>query len=258
MQRKFLSFAIVASMAVAAACAVAGPLALAVVLPLVAVFGILQAVSASNPDANRRSRNLPHWLTVALYRVECFAVGFRNRLGAALFAFNVRTGAILCAFPSSVTTDLAFGIVGELAFDGPVRSQPARISHGTAADIVVGRWFTLAADGTARPGGAAPAGGHAGVFMNPKTQTSLGTSAGGALAPTLIVPTGTIGEFGYMGAFVVSVANAVAIGAAAKYADATGIISSGAPGAGETAIPNSKFIRYANAAAGLAVLEVTI
>jgi hypothetical protein len=258
MHRKSLSFAIVACMAAAAACAVAGPTALFVVLPLVAAFGGLMAVSASNPDANRRTRNLPHWLTVALYRVECFGYGMRNKLGAALFAFNVRTGAILCAFPSSVTTDIAFGVVGELAFDGPFRSQPARINHGTAADIVVGRWFTLAADGTARPGGAAPAGGHAGVFMNPKNQASLGTAAGGALAPTMTVPTGTIGEFGYMGAFVVQVANAVAIGQAAKYADATGIISAGAPGAGETAIPNSKFIRYANAAAGLAVLEVTI
>lgn len=157
-------------------------------------------------------------------------------------------------FPSSVTADLAFGIVGELAFDGPLRAFPARIDHATAADIVIGRYFTQNADGTVRPGGAGVVGG---VFMLPKTQVSLGTSAGGALAPTMTVPTNTIGEFLAMGQIVVSVGAAVALGNAAKYTDATGVIGVGAPGAGETAIPNSKFVRYANAAAGLAVLQLT-
>lgn len=191
---------------------------------------------------------------VAHYRAACFLFGVRRMLGAALFSGMCRAGMILRAFPGSVTADLAFGVPGELAFDGPYRSQPARINHGTAADIVVGRWFTLAADGTARPGGTGAIGG---VFINPKSMSSLGTAAGGALAPTLTVPTGVVGEFGYMGAFVVPVSTAVAIGQAAFYDTTTGAIGAGAPSAGQAAIPNSKFIRYANAAAGLAVLELT-
>lgn len=191
---------------------------------------------------------------VAQYRVACLGYSLRNALGAALFAGMCRLGLILRAFPGAVTADLAFGIVGELAFDGPYRSQPARINHGTPADIVVGRWFTQAADGTTRPGGTGAIGG---IFMNPKSMSSLGTAAGGALAPTLVVPTGTIGEFGYMGTFVVAAAGAVAIGAAAWYDTTTGAIGAGAPSAGQAAIPNSKFTRYANAAAGLAVLELT-
>jgi hypothetical protein len=191
---------------------------------------------------------------VAHYRVASFLAQCRNLLGAWLFAGMVRGGLILRAFPGTVTADVAFGVVGELAFDGPYRSQPARINHGTAADIVVGRWFTLNAAGEALPGGTGAIGG---VLMAPKTHASLGTAAGGALAPTMVLPTGTIGEFAYMGAIVVAVGAAVAIGNAAKYNTTTGVIGVGAPGAGEAAIPNAKFIRYANAAAGLAVLELT-
>jgi hypothetical protein len=253
MQRgKFLSFAIAAALCGAAALA-AGPVAVVAVLPLALAVIVAPMLSASNPDAHRRTRNLPHWLTVALYRAEAFGVRQRNRMGAALFAWQVRTGAILCAFPGTVTAGLAFGIVGELAGDGPMRAQPARISHGTAADIVVGRWFTLAADGTARPGGAGALGG---LLMNPKNYSSAG--AGGiALAPTMTLPTGTVGEFGYMGQFIVAAPAAVALGNAAKYDTTTGVIGVGAPGAGEAAIPNSRFVRVANAAAGLAVLELT-
>jgi hypothetical protein len=55
----------------------------------------------------------------------------------------------------------------------------------------------------------------------------------------------------------VSVTGAVAIGRPAWYDTTTGVIGAGAPGAGQAAIPNSKFIRYANAATGLVVLELT-
>jgi hypothetical protein len=248
MQRsKFLSLAVAVALCGAAAVAVA------VVLPLAVLVAVLPAVSVSNGGAAMPSKRLPRWADVTLYRALSLAASVRNHLGAAFMAAMFRSGLALRAFPSSVTSDIAFGIVGELAFDGPFRSTVARISHGTAADIVVGRWFTLAADGTARPGGA---GAIAGVFMNPKTLVSGGV-AGNALAPTMTVPTGTVGEFGYMGAIIVSVGAAVALGNAAKYDTTTGVIGVGAPGAGEAAIPNSKFVRYANAAAGLAVLELT-
>lgn len=231
---------------------------------------------------------------------------------------------------STVALNQGFGVVGELAFDGPLRAISAVIDHATAANIVVGRWFTAPADGEYRPGGTGAVGG---LLVNPKVYASIGTSAGGPLAPTLIVPTGTVGEFASMGEFVVAAANAVALGDLAMYDTTTGAISAlsptatytgviaittgiltvsaasadanlavgspvigtGVPGgtfitalgtgtggngtyqtniitavasftdgvapnnapAGSAIIPGAKFIRYANAAAGLAVLSLT-
>jgi hypothetical protein len=189
------------------------------------------------------------------FRLATHAYTWREYLRKRTYAGLYHMGAIAYVnFPATVTTDIAFGVVGEWFLDGPQRAQPARIDHATAADIVVGRWFTLAADGTARPGGAGAVGG---VLLNPKNYPLRGTAAGGPLAPSLVVPTGTIGEFGYMGEVVVTLAAAVAIGDVAKYNTTTGVIGVGAPGAGEAAVPNAKFIRYANAGAGLAVLELT-
>lgn len=157
------------------------------------------------------------------------------------------------SFQSTVNSNMGFGVVGELAYEGPTRAQTAVINDPNAANIVVGRWFTLDATGTAQAGGTGAIGG---VLANPKVYANGGVS-GNALAPTLVVPTGTVGEFVTMGQIVVALDAAVAIGAAAKYNTTTGVIGSGAPGGGEAAIPNSQFIRYANAAAGLAVLQLT-
>jgi hypothetical protein len=140
-------------------------------------------------------------------------------------SFMGRTGMLLHVFPQTVTADLAFGVVGELAFDGPCRSQPARINHGTAADIVVGRWFTLAR--TARRPAAARR--HRRRVHVPEEPSQPRHLCGGALAPTMTVPTGTIGEFCYMGAVVVPWHDAVAIGQAAWYDTTTGVIGAGAP-----------------------------
>lgn len=216
-----------------------------VTLALAAVCAVVIMAALSAVPARARK--------LAYYHSAKFAYGLRAKLGEWLFAGLVFTGGILRAFPSTVGADLGFGVVGELAFDGPFRSQPARINHGTAADIVVGRWFTLAADGSCRPGGAGAIGG---ICMAPKTMSSAG-GANGPVSPTLTLLTGTIAELGYMGAFIVSVGAAVALGNAAWYDTTTGAIGVGAPGAGQAAIPNAKFIRYANAAAGLAVLELT-
>jgi len=235
------------------------------------------------------------------------------------------------SFQSAVAFNQGFGVVGEIVFEGPLRAVPATIKHDTAANIVVGRWFTIdASDGTYRPGGTGLIGG---VLANPKGYASIGTQAGGPLAPTLIVPTGTIGEFVAMGEIVVALGAGVAQGDLATYDTTTGVIGSiaptatytgviavttgiltvsaasagarlvvgspvigtGVPGgtvitalgtgtggngtyqtniatavasfadgvapnnapAGSAIIPTGKFVRYANAAAGLAVLSLT-
>lgn len=157
-------------------------------------------------------------------------------------------------FQTAVALNQGFGVVGEINFDGPTRGQTGVIK-GTAADLVVGRYFTIdAADGLFQPGGTGAIGG---ILANPKAYASIGTSAGGPLAPTLTVPAGTVGEFLVMGEVTVALPAAAAIGAALKYNTTTGVIGVGAPGGGEAAIPNAKVVRYANVGAGLAVISLT-
>jgi len=128
---------------------------------------------------------------------------------------------------STVALNQGFGVVGESVFEGPRRATPGTISHATAADIVVGRAFTItASDGTYRPGGTGVFGG---ILSNPKGLASVGTSAGGPLAPTLVVPTGTIGEFAKMDQLLVAMSNAAGIGDGVYFDNTTGVLSALAP-----------------------------
>lgn len=155
-------------------------------------------------------------------------------------------------FQSTVALNQGFGVVGELAFEGPLRAQPG-VLKGTAANIVVGRAFTIdSADGQFQPGGT---GAFGGILANPKALASYGTSGGGPLAPTLTVPAGEVGEFVTMGSLVVQLTNAAAIGAGVYFVNADGTLAAGTAGAGQTQIVGAKVQRYANAAAGLAVVE---
>lgn len=139
---------------------------------------------------------------------------------------------------SSVALNQGFGVVGEIVFEGPTRAQPGVTKVGTStaggADLVVGRAFTIdASDGQFQPGGTGVFGG---ILANPKGLASVGTSAGGPLAPTLTVPAGTIGEFLTMGEILVSLANAAPIGSGVTFANATGILSALAPAATFTGV----------------------
>ena len=121
---------------------------------------------------------------------------------------------------STVAAAQGFGVVGEVIFEGPLRATPGVIKHSTAADIVVGRAFTIdTSDGTYRPGGTGPFGG---ILSNPKALASVGTLAGGPLAPTLVVPTGTVGEFTTVGIMTVLPTNAATIGDEVVYDNTTG------------------------------------
>lgn len=155
---------------------------------------------------------------------------------------------------STVSFNQGFGIVGEIVFDGPVRAQPG-IVKGTAANIVMGRAFTIdAADGQFQPGGT---GAFGGIMISPKNQTSLGTSAGGTLAPTLVVAAGSAAQFATMGEITVNLTNAAAIGDGVYFVQATGALAAGTAGAGQTQIVNAAVKRYATGGAGLAVISLT-
>jgi hypothetical protein len=190
---------------------------------------------------------------VATYRIGVFLYGLRRSLGDAFMGYMFASGLALRVFQSTVFTNIGFGNVGEIAMDGPTRTRTGVIKAAVPANAVIGRWFTQdPADQQWTPGGENPVGG---VLMFPKNYAATGAN-GIPLAASLVVPVGTVGEFEYMGTVIVQLAAAVNIGDPAKYDTTTGIISSGAPGAGEAAIPNSRFMTT-NAAAGLAVLELT-
>ena len=158
---------------------------------------------------------------------------------------------------STVALNQGFGLVGEIQFEGPTRAQPGvtKVGTATAADIVVGRAFTIdAADGQFQPGGTGVFGG---ILANPKGLASIGTSAGGPLAPTLTVPAGTVGEFLTMGEILVALPAAAPIGSLIYFTNATGVLGVGTAAGGQTQIANAVVKRYANAAAGLAVVSFT-
>lgn len=154
---------------------------------------------------------------------------------------------------STVNLAQGFGVVGELFSAGPTRAQSAILNSGDAANNVVGRYFTLSAEGVAQAGGS---GAIAGILANPKEYPLTGT-AGQPLAPSLTLPNGVVGDFVTMGEIIVAVPGAAAIGDAVKYNTTTGVLGTGAPGAGEAAVPNAQVIKFTPAGAGLAVIKLT-
>ena len=124
-------------------------------------------------------------------------------------------------FQSTIALAQGFGLVGEIILDGPTRAKPG-VLKGTAANIVVGRFFTRdASDGQYQPGGTGQDGG---ILSNPKALQSVGTSAGGPLAPTLTVPAGTVGELLEMGGVVVALGNACTPGDLVQYKQSDGTL----------------------------------
>lgn len=174
------------------------------------------------------------------------------------------------SFQSSVAANIAFGVVGEIYLDGPMRAQPAKLDSADAANNVVGRAFTIADDGTASfETGADPkpitvaAGGtgvFAGILANPKNYVLAGTSAGGTLAPSMTLPDQTIVELiQECAGLIVALPAAAAVGDWVYWTNATGILTTTAPGAAapaaSTRLPGGRVERFESAAAGLGVIS---
>src|ERR1700722_18552687 len=97
------------------------------------------------------------------------------------------------AFQSTVNIWSAGGVVGEIAFDGPMRAAPYNLfSSGTPN--LVGNAYTVTSGGSPEPSGnsalagTATVGGtgvFAGILINPKDYASFGTT-GGPLNPTMV------------------------------------------------------------------------
>lgn len=175
------------------------------------------------------------------------------------------------AFQSTVAKNIGFGVIGEIAFDGPLRAQPAILDSASADNNVIGRAFTASAGGsasfetagdpnpvTAAAGGTDP---FAGILGFPKVYPLTGTAAGGPLAPTLTLPNGTLVELIQETAgMVVALGAAASVGDWLYYTNATGVLVTAAPGtanapASSTRVPGGRVERYDGAAAGLAVVS---
>jgi hypothetical protein len=160
-------------------------------------------------------------------------------------------------FQNSIDYDQGFGVVGEIAFDGPTRALPGILDSESAANNIVGRWFTRNADGTFAAGGT---GYEGGILANPKTHAAQGTIADGTLAPTLTLRNGETGEFVTEGEIIVSLAAAAAQGDDVHYAIADGALTAATPGSapetGCAVVPGAKVSRYRqeNETGGLAVI----
>ena len=163
------------------------------------------------------------------------------------------------AFQSTIRADIGAGIVGDAALLGVIVAQPGILNSADAANNVVGRAFTVT--GTGGVFAAGGAGAFAGILANRAEYYSLGTLAGGSLAPTLVLPNGVVGDFvkETPGHFV-SLSTAFAVGNYVTYATATGALGAVATGAdvpvGSVILPGAFVERYGSAAPGLAIISI--
>lgn len=174
-------------------------------------------------------------------------------------------------FQSAVSNNIGFGVPGELFLEGPLRAQPGVLNSTDAANNVIARAFTIRDDATAsfetvadpqpmemQAGGT---GVFAGILANPKVYANPGTIAGGPFAQNLVLPNGVMAEFVEETAgIIVQLGAACAVGDWLYFTNATGILTTTAPGAAapalSTRVPGGRVVRYESAAAGLAVVSL--
>lgn len=173
-------------------------------------------------------------------------------------------------FQSTVAAQIGFGIPGELAYEGPLRAQPAILDSADAANNVFGRAFTVksgqtaswaaggagAADPKAMKVEAGGAGVFAGILANPKTHALYGTLDGGPFGSSMAIPNGLVGEFVQEGQIVVAMDAPSAPGDPVGFDPATGEIVPA--GAGQVIGTVERFVSTATGPAGtnLAVIHV--
>lgn len=163
----------------------------------------------------------------------------------------------MSGFQSTVFLQQGFGVPGERFNSSPMRAQSYIINSGSAANNIIGSTCcTITSQGVVAAGGT---GIFAGFLADPKTIALEGVS-GNALGATLVVPNNFQVECVTMGALVVTLPGAAAIGDVVIFNQTTGQISTQTP---STAVPSGS--TYAQAvvdyftvsAAGLAVVTIT-
>ncbi len=162
---------------------------------------------------------------------------------------------------TTVNQYMAFGVPGDQYDSSPVRSAPFNLNSVSAAYNIIGSTcYTITGQGVAAAGqaGTAP---FAGFLVNSKEYALYGTSAGGPLAPTLVLPNFLTASLITMGRFLASLPGSFDIGDNIIFNNTTGAISSQAPGVslpGGSSWANAKVFYFGpDTGVGLAVLEFT-
>lgn len=139
-------------------------------------------------------------------------------------------------FQSGVNIYNTIGIVGELAFEGPMRAEQFNLFSSGVAQLI-GNAFTVSSGGNPNPSGAAPnaqtaqvggTGPFAGILISPKEYPSLGGS-GGPLTPTNQLPDYALGSLLTMGYIFVNLPGPANVGDLVTYDPLTGNLNSVPP-----------------------------
>ena len=168
----------------------------------------------------------------------------------------------MSAFQSTINQTYAFGVIGELINDGPLRAASRIVNSSGANPNVVGYAYTRSNTTDICSVGGTVASGvvFGGILALPKSYATSG-GASGTLSPTLNLPDNTVAEFVEMGTIVVALSTACNIGDLVVYDTTTGALStvaagSGSAGTGKAFVPNC-LVRTYNAAAGIAAVRLT-
>ena len=151
------------------------------------------------------------------------------------------------AIQSTVTNDLAFGVVGEI--QDTIPSVIDTYIADSASGNIVGYAFTQTEEGKAVAGGS---GVFVGILSNPKAYANYNTD----LEANTEIRQGTIGEFLTKGRLLLNVGGAGAIGDLIYFVDATGALGVGTAGAGQTQIAGAEIVKYVAGANGLALVQI--
>jgi hypothetical protein len=145
---------------------------------------------------------------------------------------------MVATFQSTINIWSALGVVGDMAFDGPMRAEPYNLNSSGTPNIV-GNAFTISSGGNPDPSGnsalagTAQVGGSgvfAGILINSKDYASYGTTGtNGPLNPTMTLPDNSIGFLAGMGNFFANLPGPASVGDLVTYDPLTGNLNSITP-----------------------------
>lgn len=158
--------------------------------------------------------------------------------------------------PSPIRADQTTGLAGEIAREGPLRSAPW-ILNSSGTPNIVGHAYTKESDGKAEVGGS---GVFVGILSRPKEHALVGVGTS-SLLPANVLADGIVGNFVTEGIMFIQLDDGSAqsaagtVGTGIFFVDATGIISAGTAGGGETQIANAVIVLEDVADGALAIVQ---
>jgi hypothetical protein len=171
---------------------------------------------------------------------------------------------MVATFQSTINYWSSMGVVGDMAFDGPLRAAPYNLNSSGTPNII-GNAFTITSGGNPEPSGAAANAGTAqvggtgtfgGILINSKDYASYGTTSG-ALNPTMTLPDNSIGFLATMGYFFANLPSSANIGDLVTYDPLTGNLNSITPTTSFTGTISTTTLTVSAVAAGqLAVGQI--